>query len=134
MQVAILIHGHRLVVACAEHCFGLSSVREVDAHAAILGFYIDECDMVLLSHGMSHAAHLHLDAAIIDACHYGEMLLHAGVYRVHGKLVHLLATAYYGYSRVNDLLYHITTMVTFEKFYCHNFIDLIGLYFLFFFL
>jgi hypothetical protein len=95
-------------------------VREVDADAAILGLHVDECDVVILSHGMRYTTHLYLDAAIIETSHHGKVLLHTGINGVHGELLHLLATAYDGNLRVYNLLDYITTMLTFEKSYCHN--------------
>jgi hypothetical protein len=69
---------------------------------------------------MRYTAHLYLDAAIVETSHHGEVLLDTGVNGVHGELLHLLATAYDGNLRVYNLLDYITTMLTFEKSYCHN--------------
>jgi hypothetical protein len=69
---------------------------------------------------MRYTTYLYLDAAIVETSHHGKVLLHTGVNGIHGKLLHLLATAYDGNLRVNYLLDYITTMLTFEKSYCHN--------------
>jgi hypothetical protein len=117
VEVAVLVYGYGLVGTGAEYSFCLTLMGEVDAHAAILCLHIDECDVVILSHGVRYTAHLYLDMAIIDTCHHGEMLLYAGVNGVHGEFLHLLATAYDGNLRVYHLLDYITTMLTFEKSY-----------------
>lgn len=120
MQVAILIHCDGFVVAYAEHSFGFTLVRKIDTDATILCLHIDESDMVILSHRMSHAANFHLNMTIIDTCHYREVFLHTCVNGVYSELLHLLAAAYYGNLRVYNFLDYITTMLAFEKFYCHN--------------
>jgi hypothetical protein len=100
-------------------------VRKVDADTAILVLHIDEGDVMVLGHGVRHSAHLYLDTTIVQASYHGEMLLYAGVNGVHDQLLHLLATTNDGNLRVYHLLDYITTMLTFEKFYCHNILSFI---------
>lgn len=120
VQVAVLIHGDGLGVTYTDHGFGLALVGKVYTDATILGLYIYKGDVVVFGHGMSYAAYLYLDVAIVDTGYHGEMLLYTGVNGIDGELLHLLAAAYDGYLRVYNLLDYIATMLAFEKFYCHN--------------
>ena len=120
MEVAILVHCYGLTRAGANLGFGLALVREVNADATILILQIDEGNVMLLGHGMRHGTHLYLDTTIAQTSHHGEMLFDAGVNGIHGKLLHLLATTYDGNLRVNHFLDYITTMLTFEQFYCQQ--------------
>lgn len=120
VEVAILVHGDGLGIADTDYGFGLALVGKVYTDAAILGLYIDEGDVMVFSHRMSHAAYLYLDMTIIDTGHYWEVLLYAGINGVDGEFLHLLSAANHGNLRVYYLLDYIATMFAFEKFYCHN--------------
>ena len=118
VQIAIFVYRHRLVGADAELALGL--IGQVDTLATVFGLEIYEGDMMLGEHRMSHATDLHLEAAVVKFCNYGDVLLATCVDCSSHQFGHLLATANYRYARIHTFMYYITTMLTVKKFCCHN--------------
>ena len=118
VQVAVLIDRNRLVGTGAE--LALRLIGQVYALTSVFGFKIDKGDMVLRKHWVRHAAHLNLDTAVVELCNYGNVLLAACINSTRYQLLHLLATAYHRYARINTLVYYISAMFADIKFCCHN--------------
>ena len=93
VEVAVLVDRNRLATAGADNCLWL--ILEVYADATILSLNIDKCDVVLWEHWVCYAAHLDLNCALVNFCHYRDVLLTARLDGIWNKLLHLLAAAYY---------------------------------------
>ena len=118
VQVAVFVDRNRLVGADAELALWL--VGQVYALASVFGFKIDKGDMVLRKHRVCYAAHLNLDTAVVKPRNNRNMLLAACINSTSHHLLHLLATAYHRYARINTLVYYISAMFADIKFCCHN--------------
>ena len=118
VQVTVFVDRNRLVGADAE--LALRLIGQIHALTSVFGFKIDKGDMVLRKHWVCHAAHLDLDFAVVEFCNYGNVLLAACIYGACHQLLHLLATAYHRYARINTLVYYISAMFADIKFCCHN--------------
>ena len=119
VQIAILIHGHDLLVADAHLCLGL--ILQIDTDSSSLGLDVDKYDMVLLGHGVRNATHLDLELSIAQILDHGHMLLAAGICRIGDQLLHLLTTTYHLNARIYHLLDHIATVAALVKFCCHKY-------------
>ena len=116
MEVAVFIDCNGLAGAYADFRFGFAIVGEVNADAAIFGFYDDECNVVFGGHGVSNAAYFHFDFAIVDASNHGDVFFAAGVYGVGDEFFHRFAAAHYGNAFVNYFFYNVATHGAFEEF------------------
>ena len=92
VKVAIFVNCERFIVASADD--GLGLILKIYSDATPLGLDIDESYVVFGEHWVSHATHLHLDTAVVDALNNWEMLLAAGINSIGNELLHLLAAAY----------------------------------------
>ena len=125
MKVAVLVDGNGTVGADAER--GLRLFVEVDDLPSVFGFNVDECNVVLGSHRVGYASDFHLDSAIVNSRYYRNVFFCRRINSVCLKFCHLFAASYNRYFAVNNFYYDVATVITFEKFYCHDFL-FYGLY------
>ena len=118
VKVAVLIDGNRFAIACTY--LRLWNILKINADATIFSFHINETDMMLRSHRMRDAAHLHLHCTSIQECYLRNMLLITCIHRIRNQLLHLFTAAHHRDPRVHNLNDHIAAMTASIKFSFHN--------------
>ena len=118
MEIAVLIYCYRLASTSAD--YSLRLIFKVNTDTSVFCLHIDECNVVFRKHRMSHTTDLNLDRAIIKSCHYRYMLLHACIYRICYKFLHLFTAAYYRNLRINNFHNNVTAMAASVKFNSHD--------------
>ena len=108
VKVAVLIDGNRFAIASTY--LRLWNILKINADATIFCFHINETDMMLRSHRMRYAAHLHLNRTSIQECHLRNMLLITCIHRVRNQLLHSFTAAHHRNPRVHNLDNHIAAM------------------------
>lgn len=118
VEVAVFVDGNRFVVANEEGSNGF--VFEVFKHAAILGFDVDERDVVFGRHWVLDASHVDTDCVVVNLSYYGDVLFLACVDGVGYKFYPRVVVACARSCRVNEFYYYIIRFFAFEKFSCHS--------------
>lgn len=106
VEIAIGINGLGMVVAAEERGRRVCSYTwEMYLQTAFCNQH-READVMLIGHGMRHAANLDLDGGRVEQIHFGYVLVahgHLVVGCVGGKQLHLFATTSGNNARINEL-------------------------------
>ena len=120
MDVAVLIHGYRLVLAYAENGFSRTVRREILHLPAVLRFQINESYMMLFCHRMRLCADFDFDSAVVQAFHDGDMFFHQHVRCSRLKFDHFFSAANHIDTAVDCFDDNVSARCAQVEFCCHN--------------